>query len=219
MHQGPGGRTSFPHAWSVSADISTMSGRADLPNCGTARRRSQPERHQEESSISEGPSSVQIGSVPIGAGISQKTTSTNARGVALQSTGPTPASSRRPEIRTPLVAIEWKSALDAAHIAHRYPQIPHFITYGADAGIGPISTTFTPPNHPSIIAHQEVFQDVVDIEFQKGRYWGPFSRTELEEIIGPFQTSPISLIPKPGKPGKFRLIHTGGRPLLTQQAN
>jgi hypothetical protein len=119
---------------------------------------------------------------------------------------PTRVTSLKPEIRTPLVAAEWKSSLEAAGITHIYPQIHHFLSHGADAGIKVIHATFIPPNHPSIVTHQEVFHEIVNIEFEKGRYWGPFSKEELEAIIGPFQTSPLSLIPKPGKPGKFRLI-------------
>lgn len=111
-----------------------------------------------------------------------------------------------PEIRTPLVADEWKTALENANILDKYSPIPQFIANGADAGIGPIYSTFAPPNHPSIASNQTIFNEIVNTEFQKGRYWGPFSKNELERIIGPFQTSPLSLIPKAGKPGKFRLI-------------
>ena len=126
--------------------------------------------------------------------------------MAHPSMAPMPVPSPKPEIRTPLVAKEWQKALEAAKILHRYPRIPHFIVYGADAGIAPILQTFVPPNHPSIASHQTVFNEVVNTEFKKERYWGPYSRAELEHIIGPFQTSPLSLIPKAGKPGKFRLI-------------
>ena len=152
------------------------------------------------------PSSVRIGNVRIDAPTPRGDIDTNAPDVVRLTMGPIPATSPKPEIRTPLVASEWKSALEATHIIHRYPQIPHFITYGAEASVGSIQSTFTPPNHPSIVAHQEVFREIVNTEFEKGRYWGPFSRAELENLIGPFQTSPLSLIPKPGKPGKFRLI-------------
>ena len=98
------------------------------------------------------------------------------------------------------------TALKTAGILDDYKPIPHFITYGADAGISQISTTFAPPNHPSISTHRTFFDEIVHNEYQKGRYWGPYSRTELENFIGPFQTSPLSLIPKLGKPDKFRLI-------------
>ena len=40
----------------------------------------------------------------------------------------------------------------------------------------------------------------------KGRYIGPFSLSNLKAEIGPFQSSPLSLVPKLGKPGKFCLI-------------
>ena len=118
----------------------------------------------------------------------------------------TPAPPPRPRIQTPLVACEWKRALEAAGVLHRYPKIPSFLTYGADAGIPPIRFSFTPPNHQSIALHKTVFNGIVNTEFQKGRYFGPYSKEELENIIGCFQTSPLSLIPKLGKPGKFRLI-------------
>ena len=42
-------------------------------------------------------------------------------------------------------------------------------------------------------------------EFEKGRYSGPFSRAEVENRFGPFQISPLSMVPRAGKPGKFRL--------------
>jgi hypothetical protein len=159
-----------------------------------------------EFSTNEGPSSARIGSAPTNAPTPQENTSTNALAADHPITGLTHVTSPKPEIRTPLVALEWESAIKAAGITHRYPQIPHFITYGANAGISSINSTFTPPNHPSISAHQKIFHEIVNNEFEKGHYWGPFSKEELEKIIGPFQTSPLSLIPKPGKPEKFRLI-------------
>ena len=158
------------------------------------------------SSIAGARSSARIGKGQTAAPILQENTFTSVRAVDRQSTGQTRVPPLNPEIRTPLIAEEWRAALTNAGIIDRYPQIPDFLLYGADAGIAPIHFTFVPPNHPSIVTHQTIFNEIVDIEFQKGRYWGPFSKTELEHIIGPFQTSPLSLIPKPGKPGKFRLI-------------
>ena len=101
------------------------------------------------------------------------------------------------------MAEEWRTALTDAGILGKYPQIPHFITHGADTGIPQLYFTFIPPNHPSITTNQTIFNEIVNTEFQKGRYWGLFSKTELESIIGLFQTSPLLLVPKPRK---FRLI-------------
>lgn len=49
------------------------------------------------------------------------------------------------------------------------------------------------------------FITLINKEFLSHHYFGPFSRTQLENIIGPFQTSPLSLVPKPHS-DKYRLI-------------
>ena len=50
-------------------------------------------------------------------------------------------------------------------------------------------------------------------ELAKGHYIGPFPFSKIEASLGPFQTSPLLLIPKPGKPGKFRLIQNFSFPI------
>lgn len=62
--------------------------------------------------------------------------------------------------------------------------------------------------------HSQIFQEIVNKEFTKGRYLSPFTHLEVEHILGPFQTSPLSLVPKPGKPGKYRLVQNLSFPLL-----
>ncbi|KAG1857239.1 hypothetical protein C8R48DRAFT_553441, partial [Suillus tomentosus] len=42
-------------------------------------------------------------------------------------------------------------------------------------------------------------------EQSTGRYSRTYSPSELESLIGPFQTSPLGLVPKPNST-KFRLI-------------
>jgi UDP:flavonoid glycosyltransferase YjiC (YdhE family) len=74
---------------------------------------------------------------------------------------------------------------------------------GFHAGIPRITRTYTPPNTASVDNYREAFDSAIQAEFTKGRYIGPLSRAEVEELVGPFQTSPFSIIPKPGKPGKF----------------
>ena len=128
----------------------------------------------------------------------------------------TSATLPNPRIITPLVASEWSLTLQNANLLQRYPHIPTFISLGADARIPTLSSTFTPLNHPSVDVHKEVFLKIVNNEFTKGRYWEPFSEAEIESIIGSFQKSPISLIFKPGKPGKFHLIQNLSYPLITK---
>lgn len=60
---------------------------------------------------------------------------------------------------------------------------------------------------PSLITHllKHIieFNTTIQTEFQKEHYVGPVTQEEVELLIGPFQTSLLSIIPKPGRPGKF----------------
>lgn len=118
----------------------------------------------------------------------------------------TAVSLRRHKPVTPLVADQWKQALVTSRLHVRYNRIPFFIQHGAHAGIPLITRSFTPLNRESTESLPHIFLDIIQAEFNKGRYLGPFSRDELENEIGPFQSSPLSLVPKSGKPGKYRLI-------------
>lgn len=69
-----------------------------------------------------------------------------------------------------------------------------------------ISATQAPPNKESIIEYSEPFHKLVTLEIQMGRYLGPFTATDIKALIGPFQSSPFSIIPKPGRPGHFRFV-------------
>ena len=113
---------------------------------------------------------------------------------------------RRASPRTPLNADAWEHELRITGLLARYPLIPRSIRLGFDIGIRPISTTFTPPNRPTVLDNIDAFRELVRKERQLGRYYGPFTRSEVESLIGPFQTSPFSLIPKPHKPQVLRLI-------------
>jgi hypothetical protein len=42
---------------------------------------------------------------------------------------------------------------------------------------------------------------------------------QITNMIGPFQSSPLSIIPKPGKPGKFRLIQNFSHPYSQTLSN
>ena len=115
-------------------------------------------------------------------------------------------SHRRSHPLTPLVADRWLKELHIANLLGRYERIPMFIREGALAGLPRITQTFTPSNKESTELLSHVFLEIIQSEFNKGRYIGPFSREDLEREIGPFQSSPLSLVPKSGKPGKYRLI-------------
>ena len=91
------------------------------------------------------------------------------------------------------------------NLIHKYPTLLHSLNNGFLVGVPPIRVTFTPDNTNSISTLYSEFLSLINKEFSLGRYLGPFSRTQLEHIIGPFQTSPLSLVPKPNS-SNYRLI-------------
>jgi len=60
-------------------------------------------------------------------------------------------------------------------------------------------------NHYSSQLNPEFISSYVASEHAVGRYSEPFQPSDLENIIGPFRTSPIGLVPKPNS-SKFRMI-------------
>ncbi|TFY53394.1 hypothetical protein EVG20_g10133, partial [Dentipellis fragilis] len=107
---------------------------------------------------------------------------------------------------TPYIADAWQSALRDPHLHAKYPTLIHSLRHGFNIGFPCISSTHAPLNSPSLLEHKAAFEEIIAREFQRERYLGPFSQTEVEEALGPFQTSPLSLIPKPHKPSALRLI-------------
>jgi len=164
------------------------------------------ETHITASSTIEATSFVQTGNAPRVAPAPTTNTVTNVPGAEAQVTAPKTVRSRSLEITTPLRLEGWSQLLSKHNLLVKYPNIPRYIQRGANAGIPKITQTYIPHNSESILVHSSAFEEIVDREFDKGRYAGPFTRTEVEEHIGPFQTSPLSMVPKAGKPNKFRLI-------------
>lgn len=147
---------------------------------------------------------VQTGNVP--SDVPAQGTATNVPAAEVPPTAPKDAHSHSLEVATPLRREGWLRLLAKHGLLVKYPNLPRYIQHGADAGIPKIAQTYIPPNDPSTCALPVAFEEIIAREFDKGRYLGPFFRVEVEERIGPFQTSPLSMVPKAGKPGKFRLI-------------
>jgi hypothetical protein len=101
----------------------------------------------------------------------------------------------------------WASEISRLDLQHKFPSLVNGFKSGFDLGIPQIRTTFTPPNNPAVSHLLNVYNSTVDNEFAAGRYVGPFTRTQLEMELGPFQTSPLSFVPKASKPGKYRAVH------------
>jgi len=110
----------------------------------------------------------------------------------------------------------------------KYTSIVDQLRHGFSVRAPIIARSFTPPNNPSIMLHQDAFNTIIYKEFEKHRYIGPFTRSQLERTIGFFQSSPLTIIPKAGKPGHFRLIQNlsypnipnhGGVPSINSQVD
>jgi len=199
------GRTSVsPPAPSVSAEHRTTSESARRQGDGMESPLSTAETQTSASSTVEATPYVQIGNDLQDVRAQDIITSVPA--AETQITAPKNAHSHSLKITTPLRHEEWSQLLAKHLLLPKYPNIPQYIQHGADAGIPRITQTYTPPNCPSILVHSSAFEEIVNREFDKGRYAGPFTHAEVEERIGPFQTSPLSLVPKAGKPNRFRLI-------------
>ena len=107
---------------------------------------------------------------------------------------------------TPYHPETWEVELRRAGLQDEFPKLVTGLRNGFSVDIRQITSTYTPSNDISIHTHQSHFQSIVSKEQALGCYVSPFSRTTLQSLIGPFQSSPLSIIPKPHKPNAFRLI-------------
>ena len=104
--------------------------------------------------------------------------------------------------------------LQHSFFACNYPTIVESFSNGFILGIPPIKECFLPDNHASLQDLYHEFVPLINKEFLLKRYLGPFTYEQLFNLIGPFQTSPLSLVPKPGT-SKFRLIQNLSYPYLS----
>ncbi|EIW77138.1 hypothetical protein CONPUDRAFT_62312, partial [Coniophora puteana RWD-64-598 SS2] len=60
-------------------------------------------------------------------------------------------------------------------------------------------------NHASFLDHINFLLEYINSKLSAGHCSGPFTCDQLESLIRPFCTGPLSVIPKPG-PSKFCLV-------------
>ena len=90
----------------------------------------------------------------------------------------------------------WEHYLKATGLMHKLGHIIQGLQIGFKVDLPLITITQTPPNRNSIVTYSKPFHDIIHNELRIGRYIGPFTKDELEDTIGPFQSSPFSIIPK-----------------------
>ena len=119
---------------------------------------------------------------------------------------------RRCNPLTPYIKEAWAEQLSSLGLEKRYPHLMRSLAEGFDLGVPLIRSTYAPLNHSSIQPLADVYSKIIDNEFTSGRYIGPFTRTQMERALGPFQSSPLSLVPKTSNPGVFRAVHNFSHP-------
>jgi hypothetical protein len=126
---------------------------------------------------------------------------------------------RKQVLLMPHKAEVWARELRCAGVIEHFMKIPDGLCLGVKIDFPPISTVQTPPNKESIAEYSVEFNSTIQKELDKGRYIGPLTAETLKKLLGPFQSSLMSIIPKPGKPGKFRVIQNFSFPLSPNTLN
>ena len=121
---------------------------------------------------------------------------------------------RKLQALTPYKPKAWEFYLSAARLSRKYPFLPQSFCTGFILDYPIIKVTQTPPNKPSISDLQHEFDKVVRLEMAKQCYLGPLSCIDMESLIGPFQSSSFSIIPKPGRPGHYRILQNYSFPYI-----
>jgi hypothetical protein len=194
-----------PYAWEGTVTKSTNARQAP---CGVAKRPIAGGTNRDASSTQVEMLSVPTGNARSVAPVRGLGTVTNAQGVERTITELKIAlEHRRNRALTPYHHETWHRLLTKHQLLEKYPFIPRSLQFGFDAGISPINSTFTPDNSPTLYVHTKQYHEIMEREFNSGRYIGPASKDEVEELLGPFQSSPLSLVPKPGKAERYRAVH------------
>ncbi|KAG1812022.1 hypothetical protein EV424DRAFT_1327218, partial [Suillus variegatus] len=64
-----------------------------------------------------------------------------------------------------------------------------------------------PKNHKSALDHLDIIHAYCNNEVKLGRMSGPFTKAQIHDILGRhFVSSPLGIVEKAGKPGKFCVV-------------
>jgi hypothetical protein len=119
------------------------------------------------------------------------------------------------KVVTPFKRHEWEKSLVKYNLFDRFADIPKGIHKGFDMGVSvQLSHTYTPPNHRSALENTGTIDRYINKEHIARRYSGPFEQKHLEQLIGPFRTSPLGTVPKAGT-NELRMIYKTSRSLGT----
>jgi hypothetical protein len=97
-----------------------------------------------------------------------------------------------------------------------YPDTPaSFISFVSASALPSLKSkkTYLPNNAPHL-AENPHFIAIVHSELSAGRWLGPVSIKTAEQVLGPIQSSPCSMVPKPRNPDAMRLIENFSAPRI-----
>jgi hypothetical protein len=130
-------------------------------------------------------------------------------------------------INTPFIPDQWEKMLNEITPFNKFSDVPIGIRSGFDMGVhSPPLHTYTPPNHNSAVLYPNHVLSHIHTELSLRRYSGPFSRSRLEFLIGPFRTSPLGTVPKSLDSDERRIVqdlsfprNDPDRPSINSQIN
>ncbi|KAE8205448.1 hypothetical protein CF327_g7647, partial [Tilletia walkeri] len=95
-----------------------------------------------------------------------------------------------------LLADAFEAELRHFGLLDRHSSLLSGLRSGFHIGIPALTNTLIQNNHNSARSHPDIISTTIQRELTAGRYRGPFSSEQLQSIIGPFQNSPLGLVPK-----------------------
>lgn len=112
----------------------------------------------------------------------------------------------RQNLVTPFWAVAWKSLLSTARLLPKYTSLSSSFILSFDIRTPTMHYTNAPSNSYFLALYNITFNTIIQYKFNHNYYLGPVSHLQVKALIGPFQSSPLSLIPKPYKPDAYWLI-------------
>ncbi|KIN98975.1 hypothetical protein M404DRAFT_30938 [Pisolithus tinctorius Marx 270] len=109
----------------------------------------------------------------------------------------------------------WDRELRKHNLAHHFLKILEGFCRGFIINFPSIMHVQSPANKDSVTTYIDELHKTITKELGKGCYIGPLSLNSITKLIGPFQSSPLSIIPKPDRPGKYRLVQNFSFPHST----
>ena len=103
---------------------------------------------------------------------------------------------------TPYKQDVWENLLAQSGLLN-YPHIPGNLHFSFNIKLPCILYTQAPPNCPAICDFCHQFTKIIQHKFEKGCYISPFTQTDFKSLVGPFQSSPLSIILEPAKLDNF----------------